>query len=289
MEIYIETFLIQNILINFCLIKLVYITTKSKSSFFKILLSSTIGSISSVISVIFLDNNIFLNITKFITAISMIAVAFKQNKKQFITNIILLFIYTYAFGGLITSLSSQTYYTSFGAIMTSKFSIELICVLVIVATYIFELVLRNLKLKIKTNNLLYNLTLTQGKNSIKVNAYLDTGNFLNHNGQPVLILDLDAYLKLTKINIISFYTTKTEEIKTGTVNGHNNLKIFRIDKMEIKNGKSKTELKNQIIAINTTNCFKNTNYQALLSPLFLWENKLIAFVFVKNKIITIIL
>ena len=122
-----------------------------------------------------------------------------------------------------------------------------------------------------------------------MNAYLDTGNFLNHNGQPVLILDLDAYLKLTKINIISFYTTKTEEIKTGTVNGHNNLKIFRIDKMEIKNGKSKTELKNQIIAINTTNCFKNTNYQALLSPLFLWENKLIAFVFVKNKIITIIL
>ena len=211
----------------------------------------------------------FLNIIKFITATAMISIAFKQSKKQFITNFILLFIYTYAFGGLITSLSSQTYYTSFGAIMTSKLSIELICVLIIVATYIFELVLRHLKLKIKTNNLLYNLTLTQGKNSIKVNAYLDTGNFLNHNGQPVLILDLDAYLKLTKTNIISFYTTKTEEIKTGTVSGHNNLKIFHIDKMEIKNGKSKTELKNQIIAINTTNCFKNTNYQALLSPLFL--------------------
>ena len=62
---------------------------------------------------------------------------------------------------------------------------------------------------------------------------------------------------------------KTDEIKTGTVNGYSNLKIFNIDKLEIKNGKTKTRLKNQIIAINPTNCFKNMNYQALLSPLFL--------------------
>lgn len=269
MEIYIEIFLIQNILINFCLIKLVHTTTKSKSGFFKILLSSVAGSISSIVSILYLNNNLLLNLTKITTAIVMILIAFKQSKKQFITNTILLFIYTYAFGGLVTSLSSQTYYTNFGAVTTSKINIEFICILIISATYIFELVLRHLAFKIKTNNLIYNITLTQGKNSIKVNAYLDTGNFLNHNGQPVLILDLDAYLKLTKTNLIEFYIMKTDEIKTGTVNGYSNLKIFNIDKLEIKNGKTKTRLKNQIIAINPTNCFKNMNYQALLSPLFL--------------------
>ena len=76
-------------------------------------------------------------------------------------------------------------------------------------------------------------------------------------------------LKLTKKNLIDFLTEKTNTVLTGTVSGQNNLKIINIDKLEIKNGKNKTTLNNPFVAINTTNCFKNTNYQALLSPLFL--------------------
>ena len=97
---------------------------------------------------------------------------------------------------------------------------------------------------------------------------MDTGNFLNHNGNPVLILDLNTYLKLTKTNITDFYLTKTETLKTSTVTGNNNLKLFTLDKITIKNEKNIIELKNPLVAINS-NCFKNTNYQALLSPLFL--------------------
>lgn len=269
MTIYIEIFLLQNILINFCLLKLVFLTTKSKTSFIKLLTASIIGSTSSVLAIYFLTNTALINLTKFFTSITMLSVAFKQTKKQLTFNIILLFLYTYAFGGMITSLSNNVHYTNFSAVMTSKFSLELICVLFIVFTYIFELVVKHLKMKVKTNSLIYNLTITQGTNSIKINAYLDTGNFLNHNGQPVLILDLNAYLKLTKTNLINFYTSKTEEIQTFTVSGKNNLKLFNIDKIEIQNNKNKIELKNQIVAINTTNCFKNANYQALISPLFL--------------------
>lgn len=269
MEIYIESFIIQNILINFCLLKLVYLTTKSKTKFFSLLLSSIIGTISSVFVVIFLNNVLILNLCKLTTALIMIGIAFKQTKKQFAFNIILLFIYTYAFGGIITSLSSAVYYTSFGLVTTSKFSLELICIILIIFTYVFELVVKHIKLKISTNNLIYDLTLTQANKSIKVNAYMDTGNFINHNGKPVLLLDLDVFLKLTNSNLIEFYTKKSEEIKTKTVNGCNSLKIFKIDEIKFNNGKKIINLKNQIVAINSNNCFKNTNYQALLSPLFL--------------------
>ncbi len=269
MEIYIESFIIQNILINFCLLKLVYLTTKSKTKFFSLLLSSIIGTIPSVFIVMFLNNIIIINLCKLLTSFSMIFIAFKQTKKQFAFNIILLFIYTYAFGGIITSLSSSVYYTSFGAIMTSKFSLELICLILIIFTYIFELVVKHIKFKISTNNLIYNLTLTKGKKSININAYMDTGNFINHNGKPVLILDLEAFLKLTNSNLIKFYTSKTELIQTKTINGNNSLKIFEIDEIKFKINKKIIQLKNQIVAINSNNCFKNTNYQALLSPLFL--------------------
>ncbi len=269
MEIYIELFIVQNILINLCLLRLVYLTTKSKTTFFKLLLSSIVATVPSVLVSIFINNIIITNIVKIILALSMILIAFKSSKKEFIFNFILLFIYTYAFGGIIISLNSNAYFTSFGFVLTSKFSLEFICLILIIFTYVFELVVCHVKLKIQTNGLIYNLVLKQKNQMLKVNAYLDTGNFLNLNGQPVLILDLNAYLKLTNTNLINFYTSNLKEISTSTINGNKNIKTAIIDEIEIKVNKKTILLKNQIVAIENNNCFKNSNYQALISPLFL--------------------
>lgn len=269
MEIYVEIFLIENILINFCLLKLINSTTKSSTNFFKLFLSSFLGATSSILIIYFIESTLILNIFKLLTATLMISVCFKQSKKQFITNLILLFLFTYTLGGLITNLNSKTHITPLSVMVFNKFSLEIICVIITLATYIFDLVCRHLRLNIKTTNLLYNLTLTQNNKSIKINAYLDTGNFLNHNGQPVLLLDIKAFLKLTNTNLIDFYLTESEKISAGTINGTNYLKIFKIDKVKIQNKTTNIELKNQIIAINTNSSFKNKNYQALLSPLFL--------------------
>lgn len=269
MEIYIEIFLIQNILINFCLLKLVCVSTKQNTTFFKLLVASTIGAGFSVFSAIVIINTYLLNIIKLACAIIMIMLAFKQSKKQFITNLILLFVYTFALGGAITNLCSTTYQTSFGLIMSSKFSLELICVVIIILTYIIEMVAKHHTYRAKTNNYIFPILLEQNSNKIKINAYLDTGNLLSFNGNPVIVLDLDCYLKLTKTNLINFYLSKSEKINTGTVTGTNNLKIFKLDKITIFKGKNKIELNNQYIAVNANNSFKNTNYQALLSPLMI--------------------
>ena len=199
----------------------------------------------------------------------MMLIAFKQSKKQFMYSLILFMFLSFTLYGVTVSMSSQTYYTSFGMITTSKFNLELICLLIIVATYIFDLVLRHLPCKIHTNKLIYNLTLFKDNKSIKINAYLDTGNFINQNGQPVLILDLNTFLNLTQMNLCDFLLNKSETISTSTVNGDNKLKLFQVDKIQIQQKNFKNELKNQLVAISLNNCFKNTNYQALLSPLFL--------------------
>lgn len=269
MSIYLEDFLLQNIIINFCLIKLVLITTKPNSSFFKILCASIIGSLFSLIICLFISNTIIINLFKLLCSNLMILTAFKQTKKQHFFNLILLFIYTYALGGIITSFNPTTYYTPFGIIISCKFTLELICSLIIVFTYIFELITKHLKLKINLNNFIYNLTLKHKNKIIKINAYMDSGNLLNYNGQPVLILDLNTYLTLTKTNLIDFHLCNTNKITTKTIVGTNELKLFTIDKIKFKINKKNIELNNQLIAVNNTNCFKNTNYQALLSPLFL--------------------
>ncbi len=269
MEIYIEIFILQNILINMCLLRLVYLTTKSKTSFFKLLLASLIGTIPSIICQILISNIAVLNVAKIIAAFAMIGLAFKQSKKQFIFNFILMFIYTYTFGGLIISLNSNTYFTQAGIITSSTFSLEMICAIILVFTYIFEKIAKQIKLKIQTGNLIFPTTLTLNNNSIKINSYLDTGNFLNIDGKPMLLLDLEAYLKLSKLNIIDFLTNNSSTISTSTVAGNNKLKVFKVEKIEIKTEKKTLIYENTFVAVNTTNCFKNANYQALISPLFL--------------------
>ncbi len=264
MTIYIETFLIQNFLINLCLLKLVSITTKSKGKFFRLCLSSLFGCIVSLVIAYFLTNNIILNIAKILCAIVMIKIAFSVKLKNFIFNFILLFLYTYAFGGAIMSLTSCVYFTNAGIVMSSNVSLEIICLIILVITYLFELVAKHLKYKFKTNNFIYEVTLYLNQNHITINAYLDTGNLLTYNGLPVVILDLKTYLKLTKNNLIKFYLTPSKTIKTNTVNGSENLKLIKLDKMIIHNGKNKKSIKEQYVAVTPN--FKADNYSALLSP-----------------------
>jgi len=269
MEIYIETFLLQNIIINFCLLKLVASTTKFQTSFFKLLLSSVIGSAFSVISAVFITNTLIINLIKLICAIAMIKFAFKTTIKQFIISFILLFSYTFCLGGAIINLSSATYQTSFGIITKSKFNLTTICLIIIALSYTIELVAKHQKYRLKTNNYIFPVELCQNNQKIKINAYLDSGNLLQFNDRPVIILDLNCYLKLTNTDLINFYLNSNVKLQTNTVTGSQNLNLFKLDKIIIYNNKQKIELNNQYVAINTKNSFKNTNYQALLSPLML--------------------
>ena len=70
-----------------------------------------------------------------------------------------------------------------------------------------------------------------------------------------------------KINLIDFYLLKSEKITTNTVNGCSNLKLFKLDKLEL-NIKNKSHIiTNVFAAINLNANFKNNNYNALLSPM----------------------
>ncbi len=264
MTIYIESFLIQNFLINFCLLRLVFLTTKNQTTFFKLTLSAIIGSIFSVVSAMVLTNSTTINILKFACAILMILIPFKLNLKQLTFSVILLFCYTFAFGGAILNFATKTYLTNFGCIISSKFCFEIVTLILIALTYLFELISKHLKHKLTANNYIFKTTLYCAQNSITINAYLDTGNLLEHNGKPIIVLDLNSYLKLSNNDIVKYFNNN-EKIEASTVSGANSLKVFKIDKIKIETDRKPIIIENQLIAVSTKS-FKETNYQALLSP-----------------------
>ena len=267
MTIYIEYFLIQNLIINFCLIRLVYLTTKCETSFFRLILSSIVGAGFSVISAIFINNLLIMNLLKILCAFMIVIIAFNQSKKYFIINFILLFMYTYAVSGLINSISSHQIFTSLGIISYTNLNLNNICIFAVLISYIYEWIARCIKLRTKTNSYIYKTTLRHKDKQISINAYLDTGNLLNLDGRPIIIVDLDIYLKLTNTPLITYLATNTTKLTTNTITGTSNLKIFSIDEISIIVNKKTIKLTNQLIAVNNTNKFKNTNYQALLSPM----------------------
>lgn len=269
MTIYIEDFIIQNVLINLCLLRLVSFTLKSKTNFFRLILVSIVGASSSVIVAVFIDNIVMLNCLKLISAIVMICCAYKCNFKEKIFAFLSLFLYTYAIGGLISSISSATYKTNFGIVTTSKFNLSSVCIIVILLTFIIEKIATILKHKFKSNTLVYNLKLTNKNHSINVKAYLDTGNFLSFHGQPVVVLSQSAFMKLNQINQIEFLCSPCEFLQTSTVNGTSRLKLYKIDEISFVVGKKQIKKANQYVAINSNPQFNKENYDALLSPLCL--------------------
>ena len=178
-------------------------------------------------------------------------------------------IFSFSLAGFSISFNSQTYYTSFGTVTTSKFGIDVICILIILGTYVYDLILKHIKLKINCSSLIYSVKLTHQNRHITIQAFLDTGNCLNFNGNPVVVLDLFTYLKLCNSDLISFLSNKTETISASTVNSSNNLKLFKIDKIEIVSNNKKLTHLNQYVAVNCNNCFKNNDYKALISPLLI--------------------
>ena len=220
-------------------------------------------------SAIFINNPLIMNLIKILCAIMIVITAFKQSKKYFIINFILLFMYTYAVSGLITSISSHQIFTSFGMISYINLNLDSICIFVILISYIYEWIARSMKLRINTNSYIYKTTLRHKDKKISINAYLDTGNLLNLDGKPIIIVDLDVYLKLTNTSLITYLTSNSTKLTTNTITGSNSLKIFSIDEIAITIDKRTVKLKNQLIAVNNTNKFKNTNYKALLSPMII--------------------
>ena len=160
MTIYIEEFLIQNIIINFCLLKLIHSTTKPTTSFFRMLIASVLGAGFSVLSAIYISNSHAMNILKILCAITMVTLAFKQTIKNRISSLLLLLIYTYALCGVVTTICGTSYATTFGMVISCKINMNYVCLIITFASYIFDMIARHLSFKFKQTNYHFNMKQT---------------------------------------------------------------------------------------------------------------------------------
>ena len=105
MEVYVEYVIIDNLIIDFLLLKLSTKTVQVRSSLIRLLLSSVIGTVVAVIMPLFTLNNVLQVMVKLLLSITMCLISAKTDSlKKHIVNFLFFVFYTFLLGGAIIAL-----------------------------------------------------------------------------------------------------------------------------------------------------------------------------------------
>jgi stage II sporulation protein GA (sporulation sigma-E factor processing peptidase) len=287
-EIYIEDIILDNLIINFFIL---FFTAK----LLKINRKLIFFIISAIIGVIFTIFNLYINLYatwlllyKFLTAITMILVAFKiQSFKQFALNFFTFLLVTALFGGFCFLVAF-----TFGEIILTDGNIYyhlslpmwlIILVFFVIAALLFK-ILDVLKLKNLNANFTYKTILLANNKSLKIFAFLDTGNTLMDplTGKPVNIITYNNFNKiysdvpLHKILLgqIPENLKNAHYIDVGSVAKKTKMLIFEIDCINIKQKEGWKNLKDICVALSFANFDEKLSCGLLLHPKILLDNKI---------------
>lgn len=233
MKIYLEQILITNFIIDFCILLVISKLIFTHIKYRRIVFSALFGSFATLIYP-FCTNFLLTNCLKIISAIIMLQILKPINKKQLMLSVLLMLGLSYAIGGAILSnFGSQT---SSGYIITDT-NLIFVFITTILTTFILCKLISWIKTKIITNSNIYEITLTNNNKSVIIKSFIDSGNSLYDNNDPVSLINFDTFTKLTNLNLNQYLTNQFNELKdphfitANTISGKRKILVFTIDKL----------------------------------------------------------
>ena len=182
MTIYLDIVFLENFLLNFIIIFSTSLITKSKTTLFKMVITSAFGSLFSISEYIYFgikENEKF--IFKFVLSIVMINMTFGFKKKKLLFNLVVFYLVSLSFGGL--SFATLFFINSEKIIIKNDMflGISLLESIVIASIICFVLILVLivcLKIYEKKKSELIEIEIINNGKTHKVMALYDTGNLL---------------------------------------------------------------------------------------------------------------
>ncbi len=244
MTIYVEQSFLQNFIIDYLLLKLSLKIYNYKTKKINIILAAILGSVISLIApLIYSVYSILLKIILSILMCIIISPTFKI--KQVISVFLSFLLSTFMFGGI--SLMAQNSISQFN---NKQLNLPYFYVLVlsILAFYLIVLISKKIYKRKTATKFEYTVTLFSESASLKAQAFLDSGNLLTDNNEPVILIDSLTFLKLypneslsevllKKINNLSMKNTHILKIKNIN-NTYSELVVFTLPKIQIDEKKT---------------------------------------------------
>ncbi len=265
--VYADVLIFLNLIVNYLLLsatcKILGIKTKS----IRIILSALLGGISSLY--IFLPKLSLLAETslKLITCFLMIIICFKfQSIKSFIKNCLVLFIITFAYGGVMFAF--WILFNPKGMVINNSVVYFNISPAVLIIFSVIGYILLSIGSKIFANVSKFakkcSITVFAKEKQIRLDAIIDTGNSIEDifSNSEIIIAD--------KCNVDALFssedkaTTRFRLLPCNTVSGYDMLEAFRCDSAVVVHNNTQTVLQKPLLAISKTRL--NDGYNAIINP-----------------------
>lgn len=198
MTIYLDIVLLENILLNYIIILSTAIISKEKINFIKIILSSIIGGIFSIITYIIDCSTIFGILMKIAISIIMIRIAFKNYKMKKIFKLLMFFyLVSFTFGGiafmLLFFINPQNIKINENRLV-GVYPLKVTVLAGFVGFIIISIVAQTIKNKMTKNSMICDLEIFYKGKYKKISTMLDTGNLLKEpiSNADVIVVEKES-------------------------------------------------------------------------------------------------
>lgn len=290
MTIYLDIILFENLCMNYIILCATGFIHRIKIKAWRILVSSLIGGVYSILSfapVLAIYSNL---IFKILLSIVMVYVAFCPScVKMLVKELIIFYLVSFAFGGcafaLLYFVRPQDILMRNG-VLTGTYPIKIALLGGIVGFVIVNIAFKVVKGKLSKKDMFCEITVVLKEKKKTVKAFIDTGNLLKDpiSGMPVIVIEaiqleelipkaviyhLEEILEGKNTEILSKVTTENQLkfriIPFSSLGKQNGLLLgFIADKVEIKTQENLTDLTNIMIGIYEKSLTKSGAYTGLV-------------------------
>lgn len=285
MTLYVDIVFLENVFMNSIILLATGVILKDKTRIIRNLISSSIGAVYAIIiytSHIEIYSNIFL---KIMLSLVIVYIAFKpQNTKSLLKHLIIFYLTSFTFGGVAFALlyfvKPQDILLQNG-VLIGTYPIKMILIGGIVGFVIITISFKNIKGKLKREDIYCNVKLNVEEKTKIITALIDTGNFLKDpiTKIPVIVAERESLKGLFPDEILlntskiinggsidlGEYASKVRVIPFKSLGKDNGLLLgIKIDEAYIEYQDNVYEIKNVIIGIYNGILSRNRKYVGLV-------------------------
>ncbi len=261
MTVYIEYVIIDNLIIDFLILKATFSLTKLDYGKRRLFICAFLGAIIALIYPLLQINQVILTLVKILSGLLILLLANDyKRKKTFYVNAIVFFSLVFLTGGAVTGI-----YNIFNIPLSTEISVALVFLHVYLIIKGLGEVITFFYKKKEIISFLYKVELKVFNNSVLSTGFLDTGNGVYYNNEPVIFASHNFAKKVLGDNLIK---AKFNKILITTATGENENLSFTIDELILYKGDKEHIFKNIRVCIAK---IKNSDYDIILHPVLIKE------------------
>ena len=290
MVIYIDIILIENILMNYIIFLATTIILKKKIRYFKIFISSLIGSLYAVIGYVTRISIYFNIISKIILSIIMVYIAYNpKDIKETLKDLILFYLTTFTFGGVATYLIYVIKPHNIvikNGVYDGSYILKIIFIGAILGSILLVIAFKFVKNKINRKDLICQIKITMNHKEKEIKAMIDTGNMLKEpiTGKPVIVVEYSCLYNFISKEILNNierilggnfenipekikneYIGRLKIIPFSSLGKQNGLLLgIKLDEFEVENYENLIKRNDVIMGIYNKSLTKYGEYNALI-------------------------